>query len=103
MKRYQFRSLSWENGKGWVPNIGTRHHMAQERLHKRGGWCKWKDVKPLIEKLDKHPSCPVCKHALMPFVEGGHHVNFLRWGCACSSKDIYKIQDKLKRDKNNDY
>ena len=53
IKRYRVRSHHWVNGKGWTPIPNSDNNITTlSQKHKRGGWCKWEDVKRLESNKD---------------------------------------------------
>ena len=53
IQRYRINPVAWEDGKGWVrQSIHSKPKVhAIEQPHKKGGWCKWEDVKDLEAQL----------------------------------------------------
>lgn len=54
IQRYRINPMAWKDGKGFVPAHRDRPLViAQEQRHKKGGWCKWDDVKKLQAQVDE--------------------------------------------------
>ncbi len=55
IQRHRINPVAWEDGKGWVrQSIHSKPKVhAIEQPHKKGGWCKWEDVKDLERRLEE--------------------------------------------------
>ena len=52
INRYRINPVKFINGKGWVKVTNNSRVGAIDQLHKKGGWCKWSDVKTQLAEKD---------------------------------------------------
>lgn len=54
IQRYRINPMIWKDGKGWVsPHRDKPTVIAQEQQHKKGGWCKWREVEKMRKQLEE--------------------------------------------------
>ena len=51
IQRYRINAVEFIDGRGWVKVTNSNRIGAIDQSHKKGGWCKWSDVKALQTQL----------------------------------------------------
>ncbi len=59
INRYRMNMMEHVNGRGWVkiPIDRQNSYHINIREHKRGGWCRWKDVQVLLDRIEELEGC----------------------------------------------
>ena len=52
INRYRINAVEFVDGRGWVKPKNNNRIGAIDQSHKKGGWCKWSDVKTQLTEKD---------------------------------------------------